>query len=191
MEKKRQATNQQVSTSALPAARERQRRTEFMVACASGDVDKVQRMLSDGADPNYVSDLGGTPLTWAAAWDREEVVECLLDNGAEVELPDRPAWSALMHAASRGNRAIVCLLMARGADPFRKDMHGQLPVDLATEAGRLDCAFLLQQLARIAEQPSRCRRAQLRHQPRHHPRHPPRHPGSRHGRPWLRSSLVF
>jgi hypothetical protein len=128
-------------------------------------------MLEQGADPNYVSDLGGTPLTWAAAWEREAVVECLLDSGAQVDLPDRPAWSALMHAASRGNRAIVCMLMARGADPFRRDLHGQLPVDLATEAGRLDCAFLIEQLARLTEPPSRCRAARLRQH------------GTRHGRP--------
>lgn len=142
--------------SGLPSALERQRRSEFMVACASGDLEKVEQMLANGADPNYLNDLGGTPLTWAVAWDREEVVECLLRNGAEVELPARPARSALMHAASRGNEAMVSLLMAHGADPFRRDKDGQLPVDLAKETGRPDCAFLIEQLAKLAAKPIRC-----------------------------------
>lgn len=188
MEKKREMTSLDVReadlSTALFSAVERQRRSELMVACASGDVEKVQQMLDDGLDPNYVSDLGGTPLTWAAAWEREDVVECLLDNGAEVDLPRRPAWTALMHAASRGNRAIVCMLLARGADPFRKDVHGQLPVDVATEAGRLDCAVLIEQLGRRREPPSRCRGARRPYRVRHHGR-------PWHGRAWsLRSRLV-
>ncbi len=127
-----------------------------MVACASGDLAKVEQMLADGADPNYLSDLGGTPLTWAVAWDRQEVVECLLRNGAEVELPARPERSPLMHAASRGNEAIVSMLMAHGADPSRRDKDGQLPVDLANETGRPDCASLIEQLAKLTARPIRC-----------------------------------
>lgn len=127
-----------------------------MVACASGDMDKVQRMLADGADPNYLSDLGGTPLTWAVAWDRQEVVECLLRNGADVELPARPERSPLMHAASRGNQAIVSVLMAHGADPFRRDRDGQRPADLAKDTGRSDCALLIEQLATLTSKPIRC-----------------------------------
>lgn len=127
-----------------------------MVACASGDLAKVEQMLADGADPNYLSDLGGTPLTWAVAWDRQEVVECLLRNGAEVELPARPARSPLMHAASRGNEAIVAILMAHGADPSRRDTDGQLPVDLAKGTGRADCAVLIEQLAKLTAGPIRC-----------------------------------
>lgn len=127
-----------------------------MVACASGDLGKVEQMLADGADPNYLSDLGGTPLTWAVAWDRQEVVECLLRNGAEVELPARPARSPLMHAASRGNEAIVALLMAHGADPSRRDKDGQLPVDLANGTGCPDCAILIEQLAKLTAKPVRC-----------------------------------
>jgi ankyrin repeat protein len=156
MEKKLQATEKQPVASTLPSALERQRRSEFMVACASGDLDKVEQMLADGADPNYLNDLGGTPLTWAVAWERQEVVECLLRNGAEVELPARPARSPLMHAASRGNEAIVAILMAHGADPSRKDKDGQLPVDLAKGTGRADCAVLIEQLAKLIAKPIRC-----------------------------------
>ncbi len=127
-----------------------------MVACASGDLDKVQRMLADGADPNYLSDLGGTPLTWAVAWDRQEVVECLLRNGAEVELPARPERSPLMHAACRGNQAIVSILMAHGADPLRRDRDGQRPADLAKDTGCPDCALLIERLATLTSKPVRC-----------------------------------
>jgi len=140
-----------------------------MVACASGDVHKVEQMLEEGADPNYISDLGGTPLTWAVAWDREAVVECLLNSGAEVELPANPAWSPLMHAASRGNGAIVSILMAHGANPFRRDGNGQLPIDVAKETGRFDCAFLIEQLAMVTAEPIRCtsQSAPNRHGRRH------------------------
>jgi ankyrin repeat protein len=127
-----------------------------MVACASGDLGKVEQMLAEGVDPNQVTDLGGTPLTWAVAWGREDVVECLLHNGADVELPGRPAWSPLMHAASRGNRAIVSLLIAHGADARRKDQKGQLPVDVAIESGHVRCALLIELLAMPGAAPVSC-----------------------------------
>lgn len=157
MEKKLQIMETPPVASAPPsAAVERHRRSEFMVACASGDLAKVEQMLAEGADPNYVSDLGGTPLTWAVAWERQDVVECLLGHGADVELPARPARSPLMYAASRGNEAIVSLLMARGADPFRTDQDGQSPVDLAKETGRPTCASLIEHLTKLAARPLRC-----------------------------------
>jgi ankyrin repeat protein len=127
-----------------------------MVACASGYLDRVKEMLAEGTDPNFVNDQGDTPLSWAVAWERYKIAECLLSHGAEVELPERPKWSPLMHAASRGNEAMVSLLMAYGADALRRNKYGQLSVDLARMNGRLDCVFLIERLIRTAREPSRC-----------------------------------
>ncbi len=156
MEKKQDVTTESVSTGTARLMSERRQQSEFMVACASGDLAKVEEMLADGADPNQVSDLGGTPLTWAVAWDREDVVECLLGFGAEVDFPVRPARTPLMHAASRGNHRIVAMLIAHGADLFRADETGLLPVDLAIDAGHVQCAFLLELFAQLARPLPRC-----------------------------------
>jgi uncharacterized protein len=176
---RQESAHTQSSESLAASADERQRRSEFMVACASGDLTKVERMLADGIDPNHVSDLGGTPLTWAVAWGRDDVVDCLLNHGADVELPARPAQSPLMYAASKGNRSIVTMLIAHGADAFRKDENGRLPVDMAIDSGHLQCAYLIEALAAHAVAPNRCAS-----RPRPHPRR-----DSRGRHPRVRCSL--
>jgi uncharacterized protein len=156
-----------------PAARPElppRRQSEFMVACASGDLAKVERMLADGMDPNQINDLDGTPLTWAVAWNRADVVECLLENGAEAEFPGGQVRSPLMYAASQGNRRIVLLLITHGADVLREDQSGMSSLHLAIDSGHYECARLLETAARLANAPApaRCRspsrrRAGIRH----------------------------
>jgi ankyrin repeat protein len=63
-------------------------------------------------------------LVYAAAWDRGEVVDFLLDRGAEVNLIPAGfdyAGTPLHYAALNGRRAMVDRLLARGADPSIRD----------------------------------------------------------------------
>ena len=76
---------------------------------ALDDIDRVRLLLERGADPNAASDFGRTPLTIAAAQiGSAPILKLLLDRGATA------APAALASAASRGDVAVVRLLLAAG-----------------------------------------------------------------------------
>ena len=52
-------------------------------------------LLSHGADPNRLNDRGQTPLAGAVFKNEKEVVDLLLENGADVDLGRPSAWEAV------------------------------------------------------------------------------------------------
>jgi hypothetical protein len=81
----------------------------------------------------------GNALVYAAAWDRAEVVDYLLDRGAEINLIPAGfdyAGTALHYAAFHGHRAMVDHLLSRGADPSVRDTKvNSLPEGWAEHGG--------------------------------------------------------
>lgn len=100
---------------------------DLIVAATAGDVDEVEALLDDGADPN-VEENDETPLTCAAASSRARVVGLLLDEGATAD-PDalRSALGARsgfvgmplsdVPKVDRARDETVRLLLDRGVDP--------------------------------------------------------------------------
>ncbi|UCD52120.1 MAG: ankyrin repeat domain-containing protein [Phycisphaerales bacterium] len=60
------------------------------VVVSEGDADGVRACLSNGADPNTEDRKGFTPLHVARIWGYDEIVQLLLDHGADpnVALPE-------------------------------------------------------------------------------------------------------
>jgi ankyrin repeat protein len=102
----------------------------FGSALWAGDFEKAARLLKEGADINRVipttepDERGmyegtGTYLVGAASLDRWEIVQFLLENGADPNMvidSVHPGQTALLAAASGGHAKIVDLLLAHGAD---------------------------------------------------------------------------
>ncbi len=80
------------------------------------DVRTAGLMLDHGADIEARDEIiESTPLGWAAASGRKEMVEFLLSRGASVN-PDTPPWSTpLTWAEKRGHTEIADLLRRHGA----------------------------------------------------------------------------
>jgi ankyrin repeat protein len=94
---------------------------DLPIAAALGDSDRVMQMID--ADPARLRETRPNTrlaLSAAAEFDRFDVVKLLLDRGADPTWPDvhDSARGAALHAAARrGDRAMVELLLAHGADP--------------------------------------------------------------------------
>ncbi len=89
--------------------------------CASScghDTSIVQLLINEGADPNLGSSNPpcGAPLHQASFHGNIQVVQCLLDNGANVDLYSEELGTPLQAACLEGHFQLVKLLIERGAD---------------------------------------------------------------------------
>jgi ankyrin repeat protein len=93
---------------------------DLTVAAALGDAERVRNMLD--TEPARIMETrpsGRRPLSAAVHFGREDIVRLLLERGAHPtwEEPTAPKGLSLHTAARAGNRALVELLLAHGADP--------------------------------------------------------------------------
>ncbi len=90
--------------------------TPLVFAARVGDVESARLLLEAEANANDIAADGHSALVMAAFADHPDVVEVLLEAGAN---PDSfgGGYTALHAAALRGNLGTVNLLLAGGADP--------------------------------------------------------------------------
>ncbi|KAI1119845.1 ankyrin [Nemania abortiva] len=98
----------------------------ILSACGRGDSEQVKRLLiSRAARPNDMTLDNKTPLGVAIKSGFEEIVQLLLHEGADPNLPcGRFEMSPLQHAVALGKLDIVRILVQRGADPTYNSAGG-------------------------------------------------------------------
>jgi ankyrin repeat protein len=95
------------------------------------EIARIQTMIQNSPDLiNAPGEGGNTPLTQSAYKGWLKVATYLIEHGADVNLGGMPALSA---AAAAGNRAMVELLLSRGANVNSKDSHGKTALHIAAE----------------------------------------------------------
>lgn len=94
---------------------------KLVKAATKGDIERVKKLLAEGADVNYKPWGANPPLFSAVYFGSSEghlaVLRLLLEKGATVDLPNGGGYSALMGAANKGHVAAMKILLAAGADP--------------------------------------------------------------------------
>ena len=130
-------------------ARSRGGSTALLWAVRRRKVQAVERLLRAGADVRVRNARGDTPILLATRYelieeiryangavtlrDREvPIARMLLDHGADPNDQDPDGLRPLMFAAGQGRRALVELLLARGADVNAKAAYGITARHLAT-----------------------------------------------------------
>lgn len=95
---------------------------DLMSAIRERNLPDARAALDAGADPNLRVD-GSLPLNIAVSFGNVEIIESLLDNGADPDLTNSQGTTALMEAAKGFSRdtevdaEIIRLLLERGANP--------------------------------------------------------------------------
>ncbi len=67
----------------------------LMLASYHGHLPATKLLLSHGADPNRLNDRKQSPLSGAVFNGEEEIVEALLEGGADVDVGEPSAWRCL------------------------------------------------------------------------------------------------
>jgi len=82
----------------FPVATENGENSALILAADSGNQEIVDLLLDNGANVNYCSDTGETPLAAACFNGSIELVKLLLEKGANIEHVDRFGVSILDNA---------------------------------------------------------------------------------------------
>lgn len=160
------------------ARRQTRDKTPLMLASAAGHLAVVQVLLAAGADANITDRgvdakpvsksllehtdpetilsmgyrFGRTALMCAAESGHPEVVQALLQAGANPNHKDAVDYTALALSAENRQLTIVQALVAAGADVNQRVTYGNTPLMLACEKGAVEIAeFLLAQGADITQ----------------------------------------
>ncbi|AZZ94884.1 ankyrin repeat domain-containing protein [Hahella sp. KA22] len=132
-----------------------ERSTPLIIACAAGDADMVDYLLTQGADVNIQGKQGATALAMAVEWRHPEIVERLLEAGADVNLTMDDGTSPLMKTAAYHLPELAARLLMQGADVNAARLDGWTSLMLAAHAGSEEmAALLLERGARVNQSES-------------------------------------
>ena len=123
-------TNAESPSKDLWAASRASSPQSLSAAAFIGDVAAMKQALAGGADPNTKDpQSGSTLLAIAALMGHTEVVDLLLEHGADVNAKSRDGGTALHAAAFLGRAEIVKLLLDKGADTTLRNNIGSIAID--------------------------------------------------------------
>ncbi|CAL1525972.1 unnamed protein product [Lymnaea stagnalis] len=105
--------------------------TPLQVATIKFDVERVTKLLEDGANPNVRDYAGWTPLHEAVNHGKAELAELLIKYGASVNAPGLNNDTPLHDAVSNHHIDCVKLLVDKGANTQARNLHGRTPLDIA------------------------------------------------------------
>lgn len=116
------------------------------LALIEQDIFSINFLAKNGAnvnDNNIGYSACYTPLTLAIKNNNIDIVNVLLSNNADVNLPDKEGRSPLSEAISNQNKDIVNILLNHNADVNLPNIDGLRPLSLAARNNNIELAKLL------------------------------------------------
>lgn len=119
--------------------------TPLMMAVLRRKLEMVKFLITHEANIDAKRpEFGQTALMWAANGGQEQMVQFLVEQGADINMQDEKGWTALMWAARRGSSAVINVLLAANANPHLTNHNGETALSLATQTGHQKSLQLLQ-----------------------------------------------
>ena len=121
----------------------------FLDAAVDGNVKTVDRMLRDGMPVDVRDEYGETALHLATTSNKTNVVQHLLQEGADVKRQTQNSKKTPFHYAAELNYTeVVRLLVRKGADINISSEGNKTPLDVARKGSEIESLLLqLQQSA--------------------------------------------
>ena len=109
------------------------------------NIDLVNALIAMGADLSWEGEYGGTPLYSAVSNSKKEIVQTLLEAGADPNQKSKGRFSPLISACDkyRPNLEIIKLLFEYGADPNIQGEDGNTPLHIAVRNDNSEITELL------------------------------------------------
>jgi len=120
-----------------------EKRPQIHQATADGLIEKVARMVEQGADVNTIDDYGRTSLHIASALNHNIDMRVLIDLGADINAQDKQGRTPLMYAAADGKGDAVALLVSKEANVQLEDVDGMRAYEWGLSGGNADLAKFL------------------------------------------------
>ncbi|XP_065071133.1 poly [ADP-ribose] polymerase tankyrase-2-like isoform X2 [Rhopilema esculentum] len=122
-------------------------RRELFEACRTGDVNKVVSLVQNRWSVNMRDTAGrkSTPLHFAAGFGRKDIVDFLLQHGADVHARDDGGLIPLHNACSFGHVEVTLLLLRHSADVNARDNWNYTPLHEAAIKGKVEVSLVLLQ----------------------------------------------
>ena len=111
--------------------------TRLHQAVAEGSLEKIERLLQDKAIKSSINtqdDQGFTALHYAVLWmryDNENMVECLIDAGADVNVTDMYKCTSLHYAVATSREALAELILFAGGHTGAINQYQRTPAEIA------------------------------------------------------------
>ena len=92
----------------------------------------ITALISEGADPHALDDMGNSPFLLSAAFNKNPEVVRTLAEYSNVNLVDKKGLNALHLALMHNqNLRVIMVLEKYGVDPLLKDSMGRTPLMIA------------------------------------------------------------
>ena len=115
----------------------------LVMACGEGDFDFVKTLIKSGIDVNGIGSEGFTPLMMASSNNKAEIVNFLIEQGADVNKVYN-GWTALIEAADEGSMESMKHLLNAGAEVnYYASENSPTAITMAASEGNLECLKLL------------------------------------------------